>query len=235
MTNETLEATAGFSEVRKAARVSPYIEESSSGGGKRDEKHQGVSILMSAKSLPINIRNSIDDYWLTANASDGFKVSLVTAPMKVAQALNAPLLDVRLTVALSALKGTVSNSGGGSYGIGTSAIATNAQSTAFRFDADLYPRFVDGGNLVALITPKGGTIYKLEKPVIIKDLAFSLEEGSGNSSRGSGLFGAIGRAAGGQKNMDADAYIDLQAADFSAKMTSRGKEIAHLFVEALTK
>ncbi|MBK6674648.1 MAG: hypothetical protein IPG49_14715 [Proteobacteria bacterium] len=59
MTNETLEATAGFSEVRKAARVSPYIEESSSGGGKRDEKHQGVSILMSAKSLPINIRNSI--------------------------------------------------------------------------------------------------------------------------------------------------------------------------------
>ena len=74
---ETLEATKDFAEIRKAARVSPYTEESSTGGGKRDEKHQGVSTLVSARNLPINVRNTIDDYWLTANASDGFKVSLV--------------------------------------------------------------------------------------------------------------------------------------------------------------
>ena len=39
---------------------------------------------------------------------------------------------------------------------------------------------------------------------------------------------------GGQAKMDADAYIDFKAEDFSAKMTARGREIAHLFVEALT-
>ena len=37
-----------------------------------------------------------------------------------------------------------------------------------------------------------------------------------------------------EAKMDADAYIDFKADDFSAKMTARGKEIAHLFVEALT-
>jgi hypothetical protein len=71
--------------------------------------------------------------------------------------------------------------------------------------------------------------------VIIKDLSFALEKGKGSGSRGAGLLGAISRAAGGSAEMDADAYIDLQAEDFSNKMTARGKEVAHLFVEAMIK
>jgi hypothetical protein len=223
---ETLEATDGFSDVRKAARVSPYIEDAATGGGKRDEKLQGVSILMSARNLPINIRNTIDDYWLVPNAGDGYKVSLVTAPMKVSRALDAPLLDVRLTFAMAAIKGSVSNSGGVGY---------NLQTTSFEFEADMYPRFVDGGNMVALITSKGGTIYTLKKPVLIKDLAFAVDKGKGTDSRGTGLLGAIGRAAGGQANQDADAYIDLKADDAGGKLTGRGREILHLMVEAMTK
>ena len=230
---ETLEATKDFADIRKAARVSPYTEESSTGGGNRDEKHQGVSTLVSARNLPINVRNTIDDYWLTPDASDGYKVSLVTAPMKVSQELKVPMLDVRLTVAFAAIKGSVSNSGGGSYQVGA-ATATNASTTSFNFDADLFPRFVDGGNLVALVTTEGGTIYSLAKPVIIKDLEYSKEKASGGGSRGAGLLGALERAVGGQAKMDADAYIDFKAEDFSAKMTARGREIAHLFVEALT-
>ena len=147
--------------------------------------------------------------------------------MKVSQALNVPLLDVRLTVAMATLKGRVSNSGT-SYGV-------TLQTTSFSFDADLYPRFVDGGSLVALSSSEGGTIYSLTQPVIIKDLSFALEKGKGTGSRGAGLLGAIGRAAGGSAKMDADAYIDLQAEDFSNKMTARGKEVAHLFVEAMIK
>jgi hypothetical protein len=224
---ETLEANADFSELRKVARVSPYTEESSMGGSKGDNNHQGVSVLVSAKNLPINIRNTIDDYWLKPNASDGFKVSLVTTPMKVSQALNVPLLDVRLTVAMATLKGRVSNSG--------SSYSVTPQTTSFSFDADLYPRFVDGGSLVALSSSEGGTIYSLTQPVIIKDLSFALEKGKGTGSRGAGLLGAISRAAGGSAEMDADAYIDLQAEDFSNKMTARGKEVAHLFVEAMIK
>lgn len=135
---ETLEATKDFADIRKAARVSPYTEESSTGGGKRDEKHQGVSTLVSARNLPINVRNTIDDYWLTPDASDGYKVLLVTAPMKVSQELKVPMLDVRLTVAFAAIKGSVSNSGGGSYQVGA-ATATNASTTSFNFDADLFP------------------------------------------------------------------------------------------------
>ena len=114
------------------------------------------------------------------------------------------------------------------------ATATNASTTSFKFDADLFPRFVDRGNLVALTTPEGGTIYSLSRPVIIKDLEYALEKGGGTGSRGAGLLGALGRAVGGQAKMDADAYIDFKAEDFSAKMTARGREIAHLFVEALT-
>lgn len=230
---ETLEATKDFAEIRKAARVSPYTEESSTGGGKRDEKHQGVSTLVSARNLPINVRNTIDDYWLTPNASDGFKVSLVTAPAKVAQELKVPMLEVRLTVAFAALKGSVSNSGGGSYQVG-GATAYNGETTSFKFEADLFPRFVDGGNLVALVTPEGGTIYSLSRPVIIKDLEYAVEKGGGTGSRGAGLLGAIGRAVGGQAQMDADAYIDFKAGDFSPRVTARGREISHLFVEALT-
>lgn len=231
---EMLEATNGFSDIRKAARVSPYTEESSSGGGKRDEKHQGVSMLVSAKNLPVNIRNTIDDYWLTPNAGDGFKVSLVTAPMKVAQALDVPLLDVRLTVAMAALKGAVTNSGS-TFGSSASGLGYNGATTSFKFEADLFPRFVNGGSMVALITPKGGTTFTLKKPVVIKDLAYALEKGNGTGSRGAGVLGALSRVAGGQSKMEADAYIDLQAADVSSKATARGREIAHLLVEAMTR
>jgi hypothetical protein len=231
---EALEAADGFSDVRKAARVSPYTEESSTGGGKRDEKHQGVSILMSAKNLPINVRNTIDEYWLTPNAGDGYKVSLVTAPMKVSKALDVPLLDVRLTVAMAAIKGTVSNSGG-TFGSYASGIGYDASSTTFKFEADVFPRFVEGGSMVALVTPKGGTFFTLKTPVVIKGLALSLEKGAGSGSRGAGLLGAIGRSVGGQSKMDADAYIDVQADDLSSKLTARGREITHLLVEAMIR
>jgi hypothetical protein len=69
--------------------------------------------------------------------------------------------------------------------------------------------------------------------VLIKDLKLALEKGDGTNSRGAGLLGAIGRATGGQSEMGADAYINLQADELSTKMTARGKEIVHLLVEAM--
>lgn len=219
-----LEADADFQELRKSARASPTTEEAAT-GGMRNERLQGVSLLVAAQNLPINVRLTADKHWLVGGASDGFKVSLVTAPVKLRNTLGVPLLNVRMTVALSALKGTVRNSG---------TIYSQYQSTSFEFDADFYPRWVESGTLVTVLQNSGDATFALAKPVLIKDLSAKIEKG-GSGSRGSGLLGALGRAVGGSASMDADAYIDLPAEDFGPKLVSRGREVAHVLVQAMTQ
>jgi hypothetical protein len=223
---EELNTSPDFADIRKQGRVSPFIEQSSTGGGKRDENHQGVSILVAARDLPINVRYTIDKYWLLASPSDGFKISLATGPVKMSTAMKMPVVNVRLTMAFSTLKGRVSNSGG---------VAYNAQTTSFNFNADLYPRFVDEGTMLVVQDDKGTTSYSLAKPVIIKDLAYSLEKSGSTGSRGAGLLGALSRAATGQANQAADAYIDFQPEDFSQRVTERGREVAKLLLTEAIK
>ena len=219
----TLEANADFQDLRKSARKSPYTEETTT-GGQKDEKVQGVSQLVSARNLPINIMNTYDKKWLVPGVSDGFKTTLTMAPVKLSNALNVPLLNVRMTVSMAAPKGSVS-----SYG----SMYSYVQSDTYKFDADFYPRFVEAGTLVT-VQKGGAATYSLSLPVIIKDIAFSAEKG-GSGSRGSGLLGLLERSISDQSKMNADAYFDVKPTEASAKINTRGREVARLFVEAMTK
>jgi hypothetical protein len=221
----TLDANADFQDLRKSARQSPYTEEAATGGTKRDDKLQGVSLLVSARKLPINVRYVIDKKWLVGDAADGFKMTLAMAPVKISNTLNVPLIDVRMTVAMASPKGSVS-----SYG----SRYSYSQSDDFKFKPEFFPRFVEAGTLATVIKNGNGT-YSLSQPVIIKDVGFSVAQGAGGGARGSGLLGALGRAIGGQAKSDADVYIDVKAEDAGARITSRGREVAKLLVEAMTK
>lgn len=221
---ETLEANADFQEIRTSARKSPFIEESNVSAKSNDnEKLNGVSVLVSAKNLPINIMTVFDKRWLAPSVSDSFKgATLVAGRMKMAKAVKVPLLDVRLTVSMVTQKGTSQDHTG-----------VTQDTSSFKFKSDVYPRFVEQGTRVSIVAD--GDAYSLTKPVVIKDLAYTGESSGDTSTRGSGLFGMLGRAVGGSEALAADAYIDVQPDDFTARVSGRGKEVVHLLVEAMTK
>ena len=66
------------------------------------------ALRQAAKGLPIFVRNVLDERWLPGQAfpGEGYQgMALVLGPGKLAQALKAPMLNVRLTVALAEQKG----------------------------------------------------------------------------------------------------------------------------------
>lgn len=212
-----MDINADFQTIRKEARKSPTIEEANTGGVKgKNTKLQGVSILTSAKGLPINLAQTIDKRWLTPSVGDGFKVALNRSSGMLSRTMKIPLLNVRMTISMIAQQGT-------------------AYNNSLKFKADPYPRFVEEGTLITLITDDDNNKFSLNKPIVIKDINFTGEEGSGASARGAGLFGALGRAIGGPKNMEADLYFDIDAENFAARVSARGKEVSHLLVEAMSK
>jgi len=82
--------------------------------------------------------------------------------------------------------------------------------------------------------PSAHNVIRLVKPVPITGLQLSSEKGEGGASaRGSGLLGAIGRAAGGT-DQAADAYIDIDPANFSTSVSDGGALVTELFAWALT-
>lgn len=219
---EILEANADFQEIRKSARTSPFIEESNVSAKNNDnEKLNGVSTLVSAKNLPINIMTVFDKRWLAPSLSDSFKgATLVAGRMKMAKAVKVPLLDVRLTLSMVTQQGTSQD---------------HSNSSTFKFKSDIYPRLVEQGTRVSIVADGDANTYSLTKPVGIKDLAYTGESSGDTSARGSGLFGMLGRVVGGSEALAADAYIDVQPDDFTARVSGRGKEVVHLLVDAMTK
>jgi hypothetical protein len=145
----------------------------------------------------------------------------------------APLINVRTTVAMVEPKGKGSGR--------TSQFGNMVTKTAsWEFGADVQPRFVDGGSAVMVHglglsgLPSQKNVLTLVKPVAITGLQLSAESGEGGASaRGSGLLGAIGRAAGGT-DQAADAYVDIDPGNFSSSATAAGTKVLDLFAKALT-
>jgi hypothetical protein len=157
---------------------------------------------------------------------------VVLGSATAAKALQAPLINVRMTVSMVEQKGK---------GWGSSAQFGNMihKTASWSFEGDPMPRFVDGGtammvhgvNLSGL--PSSKNVITLAKSVPITGLQLTSEKGEGTSARGSGLLGAIGRAAGGT-DQGADAYIDVDPANFSTCVVEGGTRVVNLFARALT-
>jgi hypothetical protein len=198
------------------------------------DKHMAVNVLVTAKGLPLVTYGVIDKKWLPGQASGiGSMQALVLGSATAAKALQAPILNVRLTVSMVEQKGK---------GWGSSAQFGNLvhKTASWQFDGDPMPRFVEdatalmvhGVNLSGL--PSSRNVLSLVKPVPITGLQLSAEKGDGaGSARGSGLLGAIGRAAGGTDKA-ADAYLDIDPANFTSRVTDGGTRVLELFAKALT-
>ena len=159
-------------------------------------------------------------------------MTLVLGSATAAKTLQAPLLAVRMTVSMIEQKGK---------GWGSSAQYGNMilKSASWEFETDPLPRFVEDGtaifvngvNLSGL--PSSRNLFTLTKAVPVRGLELSGVKGEGTNARGSGLLGALGRAAQGA-DAPADAYIDIQPANFTAQITQGGLQVLGLFVKAMT-
>jgi hypothetical protein len=174
-----------------------------------------------------------DKKWLPPKASAlGSLQTVVLGGATAAKALQAPLINVRITVSMVEQKGK---------GWGSSAQFGNMvhKTAAWTFEADPLPRFVEGGSAVMVHglnlsgLPSSKNVITLVKPVPIVGLQLSAEKSGSTSARGAGLLGAIGRAAGGT-DQPADAYIDVDPGNFSASVTEGGTKVLDLFAKALT-
>jgi hypothetical protein len=222
MAVEEMEKHKAFKALRESARKSPFIEESNTGDGSK--YLLGVSVLTSARGLPINILNTHDERWLRTGISDGFKRALAVSPEELAEDWKIPLINVRLTMSMITQKGSSS-----SYSYG------GMNTSNYKFKTDIYPRFVEEGTMVSVLTDDDDNKVVLTQPAVIKGLQIAGSDGNGAGARGSGIFGVLGRAIGGSADKPADTYIDVDEANFASTVTVRGRELAHLFIEALTK
>jgi hypothetical protein len=227
-----LDANPQYQEIRKASPPSPMTESLERGSGK--DKHMAVNVLVTAKGLPLMLYGVDDRKWLPPSMSAvGSLQTMVLGGAQAAQALQAPLINVRMTVAMVEPKGKGSFSS-------THFGNVITKTASWEFDADMSPRFVEAGSVVMVHgvvlngLPSSHNVITLVKPVPITGLDLSRERGEGGASaRGSGLLGAIGRAAGGTDKA-ADAYVDIDPANFSSNVVVGGTKVLDLFAKALT-
>lgn len=226
-----LDANPEFQEIRKASPKAPLTESLET--GMRKDKHMAVNVLVTAKGLPLMTYGVDDKKWLPPKASAmGSLQTVVLGSATAAKALQAPLINVRMTVSMVEQKGKGS---GGSAQYGSMVHKTASWS----FEADPLPRFVEGGTAVMVHgvnlsgLPSSKNVITLVKPVPIVGLQLSVEKGGGASARGSGLLGAIGRATGGT-DQAADAYMDIDPGSFSIGVTEGGTKVLDVFAKALT-
>jgi hypothetical protein len=226
-----LDANPEFQAIRKASPASPLTESLEKGSGK--DKHMAVNVLVAAKGLPLMTYGVDDKKWLPPKASAlGSLQTVVLGGAVAAKALQAPLINVRMTVSMVEPKGK---------GWGSSAQYGNMvyKTASWSFGGDPMPRFVDGGTAVMVHgtnlngLPSSKNVITLVKPVPIIGLQLSSEQAGGNSARGAGLLGAISRAAGGT-DQAADAYIDVDPGNFSSCVSEGGAKVTELFAKALT-
>ncbi len=225
-----LDANPEFQEIRKASPKSPLVESLET--GMRKDKHMAVNVLVAAKGLPLMLYGVDDKKWLPPKASAlGSLQTVVLGGATAAKALQAPLINVRMTVSMVEQKGK---------GWGSSAQFGNMvhKTASWSFEADPLPRFVEGGSAVMVHgvnlsgLPSSKNVITLVKPVAIVGLQLSAEKSGSTSARGSGLLGAIGRAAGGT-DQAADAYIDVDPGNFSTSVTEGGTKVLDLFAKSL--
>jgi hypothetical protein len=227
-----LDANPEFQAIRKASPASPLTESLEKGSGR--DRHMAVNVLVAAKGLPLMVYGVDDKKWLPPKASAlGSLQTVVLGGAVAAKALQAPLINVRMTVSMVEPKGK---------GSGSSSQFGNmvTKTASWQFGADALPRFVEGGSAVMVHgtnlngLPSQHNVIRLIKPVPITGLQLSSEKGEGGvSARGSGLLGAIGRAVGGT-DQAADAYIDVEPANFSSSLSEGGAKVTELFAKALT-
>jgi len=212
-------AQPAMAELRNAAKPSPQVI--------NDGTLRKVSTVVAAHELPISFAVlpdvKLDSYatapvegtdpprqlmgwddqvkqWISpANAETSSLVTIYFGQAKLAQSLNATVLNVRLAVPLVDLGVTTAgNAGGGLFGSAkvTGVIKAN-------------PRFVEAGTVFSFVQPGGNPGHRhvvgLQKPVPIAGLTVkpepekvSLDETifGKQSSRGSGLLGFLARGAG---------------------------------------
>jgi hypothetical protein len=152
---------------------------------------------------------------------------------KLSYGLQAALLNVRLTLSMAEPKGKGS---GGVSAFGNLRIA----SASWQFEADPDPRFVEGGSQMQVSlsgneynADRAGVV--LSRPVPITGLTLSAAAGEGGNARGSGLLGALSRAVGGTADSAADAYLEVDPADFSPRATVEGRRVLRGFIAAMSK
>lgn len=234
-----LDANADYQALRAAGKATP-LTDSLEHGARRD-KHMAVNTFVSAKGLPFIARNVLDDKWLPGQAfpGEGYAgMTMVLGPGKVAQALKAGMLNVRLTVALVEQKGK----GWGGVSARPDFVLNRWVKTAeasWQFETDPYARWVAGGTQFMLSNGDGSLnpnpfVVVLKQPVPIVGLQIKGTKGEGGNARGSGLFGAIGRAATGGGASGADLYIDVDADNLAERLLADGKPVIKLFATALS-
>jgi hypothetical protein len=221
-----------FQELRGAGKPSPLVEEVGTGRGRGQT--MSVQVLAAAHGLPV-LRGAVpDERWLPPTLDDGMKARAYTlGGAKASFGLKAALLNVRLTLSMTEPKGKGS---GGVSTFGNLRIA----SASWQFEADPNPRFVEGGSQLQLSL--GNNEYSadragfvLAKAVPIEGLALTASAGEGGNARGSGLLGALSRAVSGTADQAADAYLDVDPAEFSPRAAAEGRRVLRGFVAAIAK
>ncbi len=227
-----LDADPSFQDMRKVAAASPFSDTLNSGKGK--DQLMAVNVLTAAKGLPLINHGLQDRKWFpTQTEGYGSLIKVVLGGATAAKTLQAPLLHVKLALAMVEIKG---KGWGGSSQFGNLTL----KSASWQFDADPLPRFVEGGTAVLVSgadlsgQPSARGLLTLSKALPVTGLELAASQGEGGNARGSGLLGALGRMVSGSDVSAADAYLDVQPANFSDRVADGGTQVLRLFVKALT-
>lgn len=234
-----MDANSDFQEIRKTAKRSPVVEALEF--GTRRDKHMSVNMLATAKGLPLFVRNVIDERWLPGQAfpAEGMQgMTLVLGAGKMAQVLQAPLLNVRMSVALAEQKGR----GWGGVSSRPDFVLNRwvkTKSARWEFQTDPFVRYVEQGTRITLTNPgmdlqPAPTSFVLTQPAAISGVEIDGVAGEGGNARGSGLLGALGRAVSGSNQTNADLYLEVNAANLSDRLIADGKPVLRVLVQALT-
>jgi hypothetical protein len=254
---EQVLAHPAMADLRKAGRESPAVV--------NDAALHKVSTLVSARKLPLVLapvpdaklpsyatqplegtdgpRNLVgweeqSQEWLAAgNLELGSLASIYFGQARMAEALNATVLNVRLTLPLVDMGVTTAgNAGGGFFGSAkvTGLIKPN-------------PRLVEAGTVFALVQAGGNPGHRhvigLHKPVPVSGLKVttdidkvSLDDTifGKQSARGGGLLGLFNRSAGGATE-EADFWVSVEAEGLQPALVAAGstvfKELAQILVQ----
>lgn len=230
---EQVAAQPALADLQKAGRKSPAIV--------NDSTVKKISTLVSAQGLPIvlmtvqdqkvpkvytdvvegtfskllqNWEQQAAEWLLPGNVETFSAMGLLTGQQKLAEALNATALSVRLTVPFvdMGIEPKASLFGGGGD---KGRVAPN-------------PRFVEAGTVFGFAQAGGNPghlasqVMALQRPVKIEGLKFSVE--GGEPRDGGGLVGALFGAAGANSDK-ADFKVKVDAAGFPASVVGAGSAI----------
>lgn len=241
---EQLASQPALADLQKAGRKSPAVI--------NDSTVKKISTLVSAQGLPIvlmtvqdqkvpqiytdvvagtygklllNWEQQAAEWLLPGNIETFSSVGLLTGQQKLADALNATALSVRLTIPFvdMGIEPKVGLFGGGGD----------------KGRVEPNPRFVEAGTVFGFAQPGGNPghmvnqVMVLQKPVKVEGLKFSVE--SGEPRDGGGLIGALFGAAGAGSDK-ADFKVKVESGGFQAAVVGASgtifKELAQTLAAA---